>query len=251
MLAHILPACGTLIHLNVSNWGIGAMIAASATHLKYVEPPVFCNWQNEFYTRQCGFDTNCFLWIFKQTEIYSTFKRTVIDWDPSTYGINEHRTVLQIESLRQKIHEYWEIQPCLLSQASNKLDGKSSILGIHYRGTDKYTEVKLQKVDVIVEHARRVCYDRQLSHILLCTDDQNVMDSMVRQFPNLIRFDNHLRTRGQIGVHELLGSKRQCCEAMCEILALGMCDHLLLGRSCVGDAALLMAQNPKITWEYY
>jgi hypothetical protein len=115
-------------------------------------------------------------------------------------------------------------------------------LGIHYRGTDKYKETgPPPPLKTVLELAEQLAKEKQLTNILLCTDD-----SRIKPPPHIITFP-HLRNTTGLH-HDKTIAKRHQQEAATELLALAQCDHLLVCTSCFSEAALILGNS---TYTYY
>lgn len=238
------------IRIVVPWWGLGAMISATTSHLlKLTEKPII-DWWNHWYTRQEYALTNIFNWFYNQSdELPCPIVHT--EWDFDTFAINDYRSPALVQEARTKWR--WllngQMDKCgCLGNAMIRVQGE--VLGVHYRGTDKRSEVPMPPTSAIIDIIKRTQQARGLSTVLICTDDQSFLTRCLAEIPGILYFQNHLRAHGTVGIHEAAGSYRQCLETMTEILALGLCRHLLLGRSCVADAALFLS-NDSTTWEYY
>lgn len=177
------------------------------------------------------------------------------EWDRDVFNINTPRSVVLVKKARQRWREIIgrtpDRQGCL--HAALALHNRIAVpmLGVHYRGTDKKAEVAMPPIEEVIEKIRSNQISRQLPHVLICTDDQNFLTRCLNDLSGVCYFENHLRAAGLQGLHTIAGSVRQCLEVMTEIRALGFCSHLLLGRSCVADAALFLSDDRLISWEYY
>jgi len=142
----------------------------------------------------------------------------------------------------------------LLSRAKSHIpDGR--ILGVHYRGTDKHTDIPTIKPYGVCQSVKKKMID--FDHVVLCTDDEAAQEIFKSELPSIIIF-NHIRSPknclskfgSPFGLHHSGYGLRHVKEAIVEMLALGMCDHIMVARSCFSDAAILYSIND-VTWSYY
>jgi hypothetical protein len=241
------------IDVRTSWWGLGAIIAASTSHLVNLKNNPTFFWWSQWYTHEEKPNTNIFEWFYEQPQelITSTFR----EWDTATLEINGHQTPEFVKLARRRWKEVLGKQVDKLGCFQRAFEllcnaPSPNVLGVHYRGTDKRNEVPILPAEQIVKNIRQIQSSRNLPTVLVCTDDQNFLTYCISQVTGVIYFPDHLRVVGTVGLHQKLGSPRQCAETMTEILALGLCRHLYLGRSCVADSALFLSQD-NTTWEYY
>lgn len=239
------------IRINTPWWGLGAMVSATSSQLIKINTIPTIEWWNHFYTGEPRPSTNIFNWFYRQPQKPS---QVIIyeNWDERVLGINAYRDTNLVQLVREK----WQLilnrrlsvadGPAATGSSIQKLPG---VLGVHYRGTDKRAEVPMPPSGDIVDVIKKAQKAHNLPSVLICTDDQDFIDRCLLDIPAMLYFKNHLRISGTVGLHQAAGSYRQCKETMVEIKALGLCRHLILGRSCVADAALFLGSSP--TWEYY
>lgn len=251
MLAH-LPQC--YIEITVPWWGLGALITSTTSHLLRCRGIPTIGWWSQWYTREDRPKTNIYEWFWDQPAphvVHYLYR----EWDLSVFAANERRSKELVAAARQR---WWEVigpqadkTGCFQAAVNLLMQAKQpGVLGVHYRGTDKRSETPVPPIPALIENIKAIQRDSGLQTLLICTDDQTFLTECCAVFPHLLYFKQHLRVAGVRGLHEQLGSPRQCVETMIEILALGLCNHLYLGRSCVADAALFLSRAD-LTWEYY
>lgn len=241
------------INVRTAWWGLGAIISATTSQLLKTGATPYIYWWSHWYTREDNPKSNIFNWFYEQPEDQND--STILDeWDYSIFGVN---TQLQLETVDRGRRRWREIlgpqvdKVGCFSKAFNFVANipEPGILGVHYRGLDKRSEIPIPPDSRIIEGIRKIQKERSLRTVLICTDDERFLQVCLRDLEGVIYF-RHMRAIGSVGLHEQKGSAIQCSETMTEILALGMCTHLYIGRSCVSDAALFLS-HPTTTWEYY
>jgi len=216
------------------HWGIGAQISSIAS------------WIQQPTNITATFQTS-YLFEIEPITPKTTPKTAQIctdrdDWLP----INNHMDPDKLTTIRKYA------QPLLTTKLKPPYIPPKT-LGIHYRGTDKHEELSRPYVlgptyqptpiKKIIQQAQQLKQEKNLNHILMCTDDENI--HIPQEY---IHFPNHLRN--QLG-HFYIAPKqkaRQTIEALTELLALAQCEHLLIGRSCFSEAALILGNS---TYTYY
>jgi hypothetical protein len=239
---------GTVVIVNTPWWGVGAMLSAAASWLPYGTGLTYAHCSNTIYPDpHKDYPPNQFEWFFEPQVLPRHFN-VVLNRHPSL-PINTAQTPDTINKLRHLINLHWRIKPHLIDRSA--VIDPATTLAVHYRGTDKFLEVPLTPTECLRHQIDAALMRLNLKHVLICTDDQNVLDELLVYYPQAIIFAEHLRGSGHIGLHHLKGSYRQAMETYREVLVMGLCKHFICGRSCVSDLVLLLARNPLLTWEYH
>lgn len=120
------------------------------------------------------------------------------------------------------------------------------MIGIHYRGTDKVTEVPLvpyefvgQRLQAIIQRVGTKPYK-----IFIATDEQQFIEYMALHFDHLVYRDVIRSTNGKTIHYDQPEPYRQGEEALCDCLLLSKCNVLLRTASNLSASALLF--NPRI-----
>ena len=238
MLTHT-PANHKAITITVPHWGIGAQITAIAS------------WMQQPDTITATFKTSYLFEIPPIPPETTPICTNRNHWLP----INIHMDPDKLAIIRK------HAQP-LLTTKLKPPHIPPKTLGIHYRGTDKHGELSRPyeigptyeptPIKKIMQQAYELKQEKNLTHILLCTDDENIHIP-----PECIHFPNHLRNQlGHFETYDALSyhriapeqQARHTIEALTELLALAQCEHLLIGRSCFSEAALILGNS---TYTYY
>jgi|CXWL01.1.fsa_nt_gi hypothetical protein len=249
MLDHeITKPLGTLILIDIPWWGVGAMLGGAASWLLKTPKPLYVHCSNYFYADRSK-SPNQFDWLFEEQQPINNFQ-VVHNRLDEALPINSHLTP-SIISFQKAAAQVWTPLAEHLATATIKLPNPLNTLALHYRGTDKWLELTPTPLPAFFDQIDKAMETNQYRDILLCTDDDNIMQKTKERYPQLLYFEDHLRASGKVGLHQTKGSYRQAVETFTEILAMGMCKHLICGRSCVSDCAIIFARNQTFTWEYH
>ncbi len=262
MLIHSTSSPKWLFQSHSNHWGIGARLT----------------WVLGYATitsKECYFDIkvptiegNVFDLLFDKCTIdrYSAsnklnmYESTIKQDDRNfnhPYTVNEYITnTNDIQNFRRCSRNF-KLNNDLTKRSDQLMKSYDRVLGIHYRGTDKSTDNKLVSYDYIIDLIKK--WSPGYDAVLLCTDEKKLYN-MARNLDKVIGFDNHIRSelcydlsadiRATIGLHHRGFGLRHVEEAVVEIRALGMCNHVLMARSCFADAALMWSLKDS-SWNYY
>ncbi len=241
---------GSYLMITHPSVGLGWLLNAAASWLPFATGPVYTYLANYYY-RARGIRDSCniFEWFFVQT-LYDVPYRIYRDRNWGLFPINIKIPAELVKQLRPLVKKHWRLRPEILAKAQQYVPEPQTTLGVHYRGTDKGSEVPLTDLSYLITLVAEV-QATGFKQILLATDDERAVDAL-EKLPGLSYFTDHLRGRSDnSGIHGEFGGYRQAYETMIEILALGCCQHLVVGRSGVADAALILSQNDSLTWQYH
>lgn len=224
------------------------MLGSAASWLPRITRPIYVHCNNFFYADESK-SPNQFDWFFEEQQPISSF-RIVHNRLHEALPINSC-LLPELIAPFQIAAKIWQPLEEHLTVAAAKLPNPLDTLAIHYRGTDKWVELEPTPLPTLFSRIDQALETTQYSDILLCTDDIDIMEQTRQRYPKLLYFEEHLRIAGKTGLHQAKGSYRQAIETFREILAMGMCKHLICGRSCVADCALVFARNHTLTWEYH
>jgi len=259
MLKHVVDhplttRVSSLIHCAVPWWGIGALVAGAASWLPHITSPAYVYLGNDLYPAGGkpdldDDDCNKFNWFFHQGPFpHQQAVDVYYQRDPG-FPINDRHPQPVIAKLQQLVRQHWVLKQAIVNDARRHVPDPDRTIGVHCRGTDKAFEVAPTPLTMVVEKIRFFQKTLGLDRILLATDDDRIIDNL-RGLPKLDYFRGHLRGRSGVGVHHEHGSYNQAREAMTEMIAIGMCRHLLVTQSCMSELALLLASHPQSTWDY-
>lgn len=176
-------------------------------------------------------------------------------WTDTTYCDKTHpsnvllgKDSVRLASLRQLADRRFRCRASQFVKMVNVIGSLQHLphplLGIHYRGTDKHTEIPRVPFDQVFE-----CYKRQPPHaaVFLATDEIAAVEWFSERIPGLL-VNPHIRSATLDGIHIGQGSQQHAEEAMLDILTLGVCDTLLLGRGNFSDMALIFGRTQNILY---
>jgi len=89
---------------------------------------------------------------------------------------------------KELIDKYIHIKPSILKIVEEKLDKVADyyLIGVHYRGTDKKTEVPLVSYEDVLEEVNK--HYKKNCQIYVATDDQNFLDLIHMRFHGRVRY---------------------------------------------------------------
>ena len=181
----------------IGQWpgGLGVCITAVLVHLSYCEaankiPVVY--WNNKYYYNQGGFNGSENVWEYF-FEPVSELKYEAND--PINYFLADveyshfsYHQAYKSQSMRdhayQLITKYIKIKPIIQSkidQFYNEHMINQNTIGIHLRGTDKYTEEKPVTPERIITEALK--YADENTQFLIATDERSLFDQMIDLLP--------------------------------------------------------------------
>ena len=170
-----------------------------------------------------------------------------------------------LNALRLQVSGSLQLRPGIVEEA--KAGGPlrpDSTIGVHYRGTDMHNKVghpAPAPISHYVEVTRRRMEELNLNTVFLATDEQDAVRVFVKEFGDavivnyrgfidLAKLDDSLGRGGEIPpIHKApkplaIGvSYQRGKEVLLDALRLGMCAHLVAGRSNVAIAALLLGRH--------
>lgn len=218
--------------------GIGALIGSAVSWLSSGQPS-YVYASNHLYHPRGNDPCNKWDWFFNQSLLDIPYN-IKIGRDESKFSFNAGLNSKIVDHYRYLINNQWSIKEDLIVEAKSFLPGGRT-LGVHYRGTDKVTEIPRPSINLVADYITNLISERDLDNVLIATDDDRALISLRSKldFP-VFWFKPHIRGDIDIGIHHYKGSYRQARETMIEILAIGMCEHMLIGRSSVSEAMLFL-----------
>lgn len=226
------------VRVTMPHWGIGAQIAAVASWF-HKTGEFTAELHNQFTNR------NTFPILFQDIPVAPN-NIILVDRDETYLPINFQMPKDKLDVMRSNVDRYLVPQTRWTDAAKTMVRQKT--LGVHYRGTDKHVELLRSGVSKtepksVYRLARDLAQYHGLDHILFCTDDATLHppdDFIV--FRHRRSLTDGLHTYTEFAMEHLE-------EAFVELLALSMCNHLLVCRSCFSEAALILSP-PTTTYSY-
>ena len=221
--------------------------------------PAYCYVRNVFFNTYDGVNgfskdisSNSFDWFFTQSLNEDILWRMRSYRDEHLFPINAHIDRNTVELFRCRVKKLLRVKEQFYTWSRERVGELSETLGVHYRGTDKYTEVERVDPAIVAIKALEIAQSKGLERVLLCTDEIEVVAAFKSVLGDmLVCFEPHIRVSGKVGLHQSSGSYLHALEAFTEIISLGLCRWMLIGSSCFADAALLLSSENMLDWEYY
>jgi hypothetical protein len=154
------------------------------------------NWESFF---QAPMQTNSSQLASAESESYPN---DIHDWWGKDYAAIPFKDVLEAVGL------YFRLSPKVM-KISDAFVEKYGInleetIGVHYRGTDKQTEIETPSLTEFISQTRQFMQEMANPRILLLTDEPDVIVGFEAAFPNAVITINELAAPGgSIGAHTL------------------------------------------------
>ncbi len=162
------------------------------------------------------------------------------------YNTKESRT-----EINNVIQKYIKIKPAVLQKVESfyrkYMAGKKTI-GIHIRGTDKFTEVKPVEMDTFVQTAHTLAQQYPKCQFFIATDEAPILEEAKKKLKGrVIYYDCYRSKNGQpLHTHTTGYSKAKLGEeVLIEALLLSRCDAFIHTVSNVSMSVLFF--NPNIS----
>ncbi len=238
--------------------GLGACLHATLNHLYYCNkihqtPVVYWSTESLYYDKN-GFNGRQNVWeyYFKPTS-HLVYKPT----DRVTYSFDVHNTNnFHYSLISQKkrdeakalIDKYIKINDPIVKKIDSfyqqNMAGKQTI-GIHIRGTDKFSEEKLIKPEQMVAEALK--YADNNTQFLVASDEQKLLDRIIELLPQnkSIYYDCYRSDDGTpIHIHRKPSFAQLGEDILVKMSLLAKCDLLVHTASNVSSVALYF--NPRL-----
>ncbi|MCH6236494.1 hypothetical protein [Cognataquiflexum rubidum] len=151
-----------------------------------------------------------------------------------------HQVVISNLQFRNEIQETID--------ATKERFNKLRVLGIHFRKTDHYVEVKPVKDSLFLK-----LVDKQIAsfdRLFLATDDAQILELFENRYGDKLMYNSFVRSSGKVAIHKIgdcsngyeIGK-----EALLDCLSLSLCDHAILSPSNLSYCALVF--NPELPYQ--
>lgn len=104
---------------------------------------------------------------------------------------------------KELIDKYIHIKPEIIKICedfqNHNFIGK--VLTVHYRGTDKETEVPRVPYQKVYDEIIKVIGEKEITKIFIATDEQSFLEYMLRHFGSMICYTHSIRTNGNVALH--------------------------------------------------
>lgn len=143
----------------------------------------------------------------------------------------------ELRTSRKRVHEivekYIHPKPHIQKIVDDFVAAKFTsdvIIGVHYRGTDKFTEARRAAYEEMTGHINQVIseYNSNNFHIFVATDEQAFLEYVQNLYPGRILSYNSIRSTSGSPVH--LSSPenyKKGEDAIVDCLLLSKCNHLI------------------------
>ena len=129
--------------------------------------------------------------------------------------------------------------------------GDGVVIGIHYRGTDKFQEAVRVPYEDVMAAIRKIADGAALDNykLFVATDEQAFLDYMIKHYPDRILFRDVFRsTDGRpIDVVNAHGNHRKGEDAVLDCLLLSRCDFLVRTSSALSLCSTLINPDMPVT----
>ena len=193
---------------------------------------------------------------------YSTMRENIPYKDgPSYFFIDWNKSAPLEHVIAERLQPKQDIIETAVDFWNHNCIGKT-VLGVHYRGTDKKVEVKNHFLSASLEnylHSVEKCISEYNPNIiLLCTDDEEAIRTFNERYPDKVIFSNAFRvTEGETeGIHLMKGVNRKHHnyllgkEVIVDVTLLSYCDFFVFSHSNVATAAMFI-NNQKYRKTYF
>jgi hypothetical protein len=131
-----------------------------------------------------------------------TYPKDIHDWWGKDYAAIPFKDVLDAVGL------YFRLSPKVLKLSDVFVEkygiNLEETIGVHYRGTDKQTEIETPSLTEFISHTRQFMQEMANPKILLLTDEPAVVNGFEGAFPNAVITINELAAPGgSLGAHTL------------------------------------------------
>jgi len=159
-------------------------------------------------------------------------------------GMNIRQTLNKIYTTH--VH-YNELTQKIINKSLSFFNNYSSVLGVHIRKTDRYTETDHRLWPVKDDQALSVV-DRTLSEtsydkIFLATDDTEIYNLYTKRYGDLIIPTTRIRGSGNTSIHHQMKEKSgyiKGLEAILDMEALARCNFLVKGTSNLSQTSMII-----------
>ena len=115
---------------------------------------------------------------------------------------------IPIMAVRETVQSYFRLSPKVLKFSDSFVEkyeiALEETVGVHYRGTDKHTEIETPSLTEFILQTRQFMQQMANPKILLLTDEPEATQAFEASFPNAVITVNELSTPGGLlGAHNL------------------------------------------------
>jgi hypothetical protein len=131
-----------------------------------------------------------------------TYPRDIHAWWKKDYA------GIPIKAVQERVDSFFSLSPKVLKMSDSFVEkyaiNLEETIGVHYRGTDKYTEIETPSLTEFISQTRQFLQQMANPKILLLTDEPEATRSFEASFPNAVITITELATPGGLlGAHNL------------------------------------------------
>jgi hypothetical protein len=223
--------------------GLGSLLTVTMSQLlKFpLTQPVHVHMCSKVYAPA---GDNMFDWYFSNPPVSRVTKTQEVVYDDQAFPHTTQlgKDLVRLRGLRATAERRLRLRSSSLIAKSRFLNHPRT-LGIHYRGTDKFTEIARVPYETTFRKFQKL--PETYSRVFLSTDETAAAEWFAKRIPGLI-LNPHQRTDNPGGLHLTQGGRQQADETMLDIRCLSLCDTLLVTRSNFSDWALILGHTEDI-----
>jgi len=166
---------------------------------------------------------------------------------------NDTKYVMNRTRAHHLIKKYIHIKPHITNRVRAFYRGNfkdSTVIGIHYRGTDKMHEAPTVSYECVQKALKKVAkkYREKAIKVFVATDEEPFLRYMQKKSPYPVIFYDAIRSQGVLPVHLICSGDayKKGEDALTDCLLLSKCDFLIKMASNLSDTALLF--NSHLKW---
>lgn len=202
--------------------------------------------QGLYYDRSHGL--NWWNYYFEPIHFGDQNNKRTIDLNQfSTFAL-EALYIMPYERCHELIKKYVRIKPHIEQKVNDYLHQNfkhHSVIGVHYRGTDKALEAALLSYDKVINEIKKEIEKNPRAKIFVATDEDKFLKAMHTNFPGRILSIDAIRSTNGRPVHYSFGAKYQKGEdALIDAILLSHC--YILYRTTSNLSAASVRFNPAI-----
>jgi hypothetical protein len=220
-------------------------------HLKYNRYNLFLEDKQvlEFFDRKYKFLDN------KNNNLKINFNSVELQPIVEKYSINhvkyDAHTIANISALK-KLNETFNNTLILKSKYLNifehtleSLNINNGTLGIHIRGTDKYTEVTPPTIENIFKKIDYFLNNFKITNIFVATDDMTYLNILINKYNSIIIYNkNNIRSTNSHPIHYDFDNRSNLNrEVLLDVYVLSKCKYFIYSFSNVSCLALIIGIN--------
>jgi hypothetical protein len=157
--------------------------------------------------------------------------RYITHWN--NFSARDYQSSFTFEKAHSLFFDNFNVRPSIYSKAHSwsKQNFGNSVLGVHYRGTDKFTEAPRVSTSEFISAINKILHDRKIDTIFVATDELQLRDVVIKKYSktySVVSYSELSDTSG-VPIHKTLGgtSSKKMEEEFIDSVLLSMCDIAL------------------------